>query len=113
MEPTSLRFARAARSLATAAQARGLRAPTFRSPPRVAGVTRTLRRSPGAGGSADGAGQAGDVTVSVVLRGRPWAAVAADMVDGVVAANRLAGVDADRARAALWAAVADLGERAA
>lgn len=101
MEPTSLRFARAARSLAAVAESRGLRPPTFRSPPRLAGVTRTLRRS------------AQEVTVSVVLRGRPWAAVAADMVDGVVAANGLRGVEADRARAALWAAVADLGDVAA
>lgn len=101
MEPTSLRFARTARSLATVAGSLGLRAPTFRSPPRVAGVTRTLRRS------------SQEVTVSVVLRGRPWAAVAADMVDGVVAANRLAGVDADRARSALWSAVPDMGDRAA
>jgi hypothetical protein len=101
MEPTSLRFARAARSLAAVADAHGLRPPTFRSPPRLAGVTRTLRRS------------SEEVTVSVVLRGRPWAAVAADMVDGVVAANRLRGVEADRVRAALWAAVAELGERAA
>lgn len=101
MEPTSLRFARTARSLAAVAESHGLRPPTFRSPPRLAGVSRTLRRS------------SGDVVVSVVLRGRPWAAVAADMVDGVVAANRLAGVEADRVRSALWASVGDVTDRAA
>jgi hypothetical protein len=101
MEPTSLRFARTARSLAAVAESLGLQPPTFRSPPRVAGVTRTLRRS------------SQEVIVSVVLRGRPWAAVAADMVDGVVAANGLGGVAADHARAALWSAVPDLEDEAA
>ena len=41
MEPTAVHFARTARSLADAARARGLDPPTFRSPPRVPGVTRT------------------------------------------------------------------------
>jgi hypothetical protein len=90
MEPTSLRFARLARSLADAARAQGLRAPTFRSPPRLPEVTRSIaRRGPA-------------VTVAVALRGRPWPAVVADMVEGVVAANRLTGVRADHLRAALW-----------
>ncbi|HET6951162.1 MAG TPA: hypothetical protein VFI47_12350 [Acidimicrobiales bacterium] len=95
MEPTSLRFARIARALAEAARAQGLRAPTFRSPPRLPGVSRSIvRRGP-------------VVTVAVALRDRPWPAVMADMVEGVVAANRLAGVRADRVRAALWHAVAE------
>jgi hypothetical protein len=51
--------------------------------------------------------------VAVALRHRPWAAVVADMVEGVVATNRLAGVGADRARAALWRAVAAEDELAA
>jgi hypothetical protein len=101
MEPTSLRFARLARSLGEAARAQGLRAPSFRSPPRLPGVSRSIvRRGPG-------------VTVAVALRDRPWAAVVADMVEGVVAANRLGGVGADRARAALWQAVAAEDELAA
>jgi len=101
MEPTSLRFARLARSLGEAARAQGLRAPSFRSPPRLPGVSRSIvRRGPG-------------VTVAVALRDRPWAAVVADMVEGVVAANRLAGVGADRARAGLWQAVAAEDELAA
>jgi len=101
MEPTSLRFARLARSLGEAARAQGLRAPSFRSPPRLPGVSRSIvRRGPG-------------VTVAVALRDRPWAAVVADMVEGVVAANRLAGVRADRARAGLWEAVASGRELAA
>jgi hypothetical protein len=102
MEPTSLRFARLARSLGAASRAQGLRAPAFRSPPRLAGVSRSIcRRGPGG------------ATVAVALRGRPWAAVMADMVEGVLVANRLAGVAADRARTALWEAVCEDVDRAA
>ena len=101
MEPMSLRFARVARSLAETARGQGLRAPTFRSPPRLPGLSRSIvRRGPA-------------VIVAVALRGRPWPAVVADMVEGVVAANHLAGARADQARAHLWAAVADAGDRAA
>jgi hypothetical protein len=53
------------------------------------------------------------VVVAVALRDRPWPAVVADMIEGVVAANRLAGVRADRARTALWAAVTGAGDLAA
>ena len=67
--------------------------PAFRSPPRVAGAARTIRRYP-----------AGAV-VSVRLRGRPFAEVVADMVDGVLAANQVAGDDAPRVRARLAAAL--------
>jgi hypothetical protein len=105
MEPTSLRFARIARRLTEAARAQGLRAPTFRSPPRVPGVTRTIRRGSGSGGGA--------ATVSVVLRGRPWAAVTSDMIEGTLVANRLTGVAADRARAALWSVLAEMTDQAA
>src|SRR5918996_3719777 len=90
MEPTSLRFARLARSLADAARAQGLRAPAFRSPPRIPEVTHSIvRRGP-------------VVTVAVALRERPWPAVVADMVEGVVVANRLTGVRADHVRPGLW-----------
>ena len=41
------------------------------------------------------------------LRERPWPAVLADMVEGVIAANDLSAADADRVRGALWQAVAD------
>jgi hypothetical protein len=101
MEPTSLRFARLARSLAEAARSTGLRAPTFRSPPRIPDVTRSIvRRGPA-------------VTVSVSLRDRPWPAVVADMVEGVVVANRLTGVRADHARSHLWQVAIDAEELAA
>ena len=79
MEATSLQFAAAARALGDAARARDLLVPGFRSPPRRADAERTLKRWPGG------------ATVSVRLRGRPFVAVAADMVEGVLVANGLAG----------------------
>lgn len=95
MTPTSssLRFARAVAALAQAARTLGLMVPGFRSPPRLVGVQRSIRRWPGG------------ATVSVVVRGRPWPAVQADLVEGVVAANRLTSPAADRARAELWEAL--------
>ena len=69
--------------------------PTFRSPPGISDVQRSIRRR---GGSA---------TVAVALRGRPWGAVLADMIEGIVAANRLDRTRADIIRAALWLAVED------
>ena len=50
------------------------------------------------------------VTVAVALRDRPWPAVVADMVEGVVAANRLAGVRADHVRAGLWRVATELDD---
>ena len=94
MEATSIRFASAARTLADAARRRGLRGPSYRSPPRLAGAERTLRRR-----------LDGSATVAVRVRGRPWAAVLADMIEGVVVVNDLSGADATRARTALWSAL--------
>ena len=87
---TSLAFARVARALATEARRQGLAAPAFRSPPGLAGTDRTLRRQPGGG-----------AVVSVRFRGRPVEAVVGDLVDGVVAANGLAGTAAARLRTSL------------
>ena len=94
MEATSLRFASAARTLGQVARARGLVVPGFRSPPRLAGVERAVRRRPDGG-----------ATIAIRLRGRPWVAVLGDMIEGVVVANGLTGVAADRARNALWSAI--------
>ena len=102
MQSPSLRFAAAVRTLAIGARRHGMAMPGFRSPPRLVGVTRSLRRRPDGG-----------TTIAVVVRGRPWPAVLADMVDGVVAANRLTGAAADRARARLWHAVHGDAEAAA
>src|SRR6476620_7141978 len=85
-ELPALRFADTARRLGAAAHEAGLSVPAFRSPPRVADAARTIRRYP-----------AGAV-VSVRLRGRPFAEVLADMVDGVLAANQVSAADGPRER---------------
>jgi hypothetical protein len=94
---SSIRFVRAVQALGAAARARGLVVPGFRSPPRLTGVQRSIRRFP------NGA------MVAVVVRGRPWPAVLADLVEGVIAANALVGPAADSARSALWEALAAEG----
>jgi hypothetical protein len=91
----ALRFAAAARRLGAAARGVGLTPPAFRCPPRVAGANRTIRRYPGG------------AVVAVRLRGRPFEAATADMVDGVLAANRVPEADASRLRAALASALVD------
>ncbi len=104
-EPTeagSLRFVAVARALAAAARREGWTCPAFRSPPGLVGVSRTIRRR-----------RDGPATVAVVLRGRPWAAVLGDMVEGVVVANGLQGTTADRCRNALWRELREVGEEAA
>ena len=93
-EALSLRFAEAVRRLSEVARAAGWTLPTFRSPPGVADVTRTMRRR-----------FDGTVVVAVALRGRPWPTVLADLVEGVVVTNRLAGAEADQCRRRLRAAL--------
>ena len=102
MESSSAaRFAHAARTLSREAKRRGLVAPSFRCPPRLVGVDRSLRRRPGGG------------VVAVRVRGRSWPAVLADMIEGVVVVNELSPPQATRARTELWDAVAAAGEEVA
>jgi len=89
----ALRFADVARRIGAASHEAGLVVPAFRCPPRVPGVDRTIRRYP------NGA------VVSVTLRGRPFADVVVDMIDGVLAANRVPESDAPRVRAVLTGAL--------
>ena len=98
MEASSLRFAAAARSLGEVARAAGLVVPSFRSPPRLEGVDRTMKRQVDAAGVES-------VIVSVRIKGRPWVSVLADMIDGVLVANALSGPTAGAARTVLWGAV--------
>ena len=91
----SLRFAEVAQQLSAAARGGGLRAPTFRSPPRILGRDRSLRHRPD-----------GSVAVAVRIDGRPFVAVVADMIDGVIAANALTDTDAQAARRLLWDSIA-------
>ncbi|MCY3862692.1 MAG: hypothetical protein OXG67_12115 [bacterium] len=89
-----LAFAEAARQLGMAVRGQELVVPSFRSPPREVGRRRTLARH------GDGS-----VTVSVMVRNRIWEAVLADMIEGVVAANQLDGIDAEVLRDQLWEAL--------
>lgn len=43
--------------------------------------------------------------MAVVVKGRPYQAVAADMIEGIVIANDLDGTEATRVRTRLWEAV--------
>ena len=90
---SALDFGEMSRVVAAEARRHGLVAPSFRSPPRLSGATRTLRRYAN-----------GQWLVSVLCRGRDMADVAADMVDGVLAANGLEGTAAEGWRITLRAA---------
>jgi hypothetical protein len=83
-----------ARFLAAESRQQGLTVPAFRSPPRVSGASRTIRRL------RDGA------VVSVQIRGRTAEQVAADMIDGIMITNRLAPAAEAQVREMLLAAVA-------
>ena len=89
-----LAFAEAARQLGMAVRDQGLVMPSFRSPPREIGRRRTLVRH-----------RDGSVTVAVMVRNRVWAAVLADMIEGVVVANALVDADAEVLRDQLWEAL--------
>jgi hypothetical protein len=90
---TTVEFAATARTLTREARRRQLLAPSFRCPPRLVGVDRSIRRRP------NGA------VVSIRLQGRPRGAVVADMIEGVVVANDLRPPAADRVRTELWTAL--------
>lgn len=95
-QPPAIRFAEVVRAVTAVARRRGLQVPVFRSPPKLTDVDRTLRRR------ADG-----EAVVAVRLTGRPFAAVQADVIAGVVAVNGLQGRDAGRFRRAAWSALGD------
>jgi hypothetical protein len=87
-------FSESVRTVVAVARRRGLRPPAFRSPPRLDGVDRSIQRR-----------RNGVVTVAVRREDRPLAAIRSDVVEGVVAANRLSGEAADRFRRAAWSAL--------
>jgi hypothetical protein len=98
---TTVEFAAAARALTSEARRRGLIGPSYRCPPRLVGVDRSIRRRP------NGA------VVSIRLQGRPRGAVIADMIEGIVVANLLVPPVADRVRTELWTAVESAAAAAA
>jgi hypothetical protein len=88
---TAARFCAVARLLADEARRRGLAPPGFRSPPKLPDAPRTIRR------------QGASTGVAVRRAGRPADEVIADMVEGVLVANRVSGAEAERWRAELAA----------
>lgn len=92
MESPSVRFAATARLLTSAARHRGLEGPSFRSPPRLPRADRSLKRIR----------KLDRTIVSVRISGRPWDDVIMDMIEGVIAANRLEGDTAAQLRRDLW-----------
>jgi hypothetical protein len=93
MSADSLRFTTTARAVAAEARRLRLRVPSFRSPPKLRGAARTIRR------------RADDATIAVVIRGRSEADIAADVIEGVIVANGLKGDAAVRCRRRLAASV--------
>ncbi|MEA2973358.1 MAG: hypothetical protein QOG82_1816 [Actinomycetota bacterium] len=93
-----VRFATAARRLGAEARRRGLAVPGFRSPPRLPGAVRSIRRRPD-----------GSVFVAVRVHGRSVEDVVTDMVDGILAANRSASGEAGAAAAEHRAALLEAG----
>ena len=93
-EPWSARFSALARLAADAARAAGLRPPIFKSPPANAELDRSLRRQPD-----------GRCVIAVRAAGRPPADIMTDLLEGVIAANRLTGDAAEKTRAKLRAFV--------
>ncbi|MBT8240110.1 MAG: hypothetical protein KJN63_02665 [Acidimicrobiia bacterium] len=89
---SAIDFAAIGRVLADAAAGRNIEGPTFRSPPRIPGVQRSVTRN-----------RDGSVTVAVAVRQRPVLAVLADMIDGVVLASGLLGAEAGSFYNELWA----------
>lgn len=88
---SALQFSETVRQVVALARRHQLRPPVFRSPPRLDGVDRSIRRRPN-----------GTVVVAVRRVDRPLAAVQADVIDGVLAANGVVGEPADRFRHAAW-----------
>ena len=86
------KFTAAARVLAQRAAELDLVVPGFRSPPRIVGVNRSIRRSRDSEGGV----------VAVRLSDRPFTAAVGDMIEGVIFINRLEPPEADRARTQLW-----------
>lgn len=80
-------FSSTVRLLAEEARRAGLAVPGFRSPPRLPGVSRSIRRLP-----------AGASVVAVAIRGRTTGDILADLIEGIVTCNALEGQEAEAAR---------------
>ena len=89
-ESISIQFSIAVRTLGRIADQLGYRIPQFRCPPPSAKYQRSVRKT----------GEE-NLSISIVIRGRPWLAILADIVEGVVIANTQSGQDSEL-RNILW-----------
>ena len=101
MRADTVSFSSAVRAVADEARQMGLMVPAFRSPPGIAGADRTIRR-----------GQ-GTLVVAIRIRGRTFADVVADVVEGVLVANSIGRASDLRVRRRLLAAVQPVSRQAA
>lgn len=92
-ESVSIQFSITIRTLGRIAHQLGYQTPQFRCPPPSAKYQRSVRRN-------------NDVlSISIVIRGRPWLAVLADIVEGFVLANAKLVQDSE-IRNILWDCIA-------
>jgi hypothetical protein len=93
----SVRFAIVAKTITQVAANCGLEVPGFKSPPRSGGIDRTVRR------------QSCGSIVAVRIKDRPFEAVIADMIEGVVLCNSMSTEKAGKLRNLLWSAAMQIG----
>ncbi len=94
----SVHFSMVARAITRAGKRIGLHVPGFRSPPQSGQLDRTVRRH-----------KSGSI-VAVRVKGRPFAAVIGDLVEGVVVCNQLTQREAGDVRNVLWHAAIQVGQ---
>ncbi|MEG3596325.1 MAG: hypothetical protein VX360_04670 [Actinomycetota bacterium] len=93
----SVRFAIVAKSITQVAAGCGLVVPGFKTPPRSGDLDRTVRR------------QSCGSIVAVRIKDRPFEAVIADMIEGVVLCNDMSIEKAGKLRNLLWDAAMQTG----
>ena len=73
IDSPAVRFGELARIVASEARQLGLAVPVFKSPCRIEGANRSIRRRPD-----------GSPVVAITIAGRPWDDIIADLIAGVV-----------------------------
>mgnify|MGYP001187986673 FL=1 len=89
----SVRFSIVAKVITQVGARCGIEVPGFKSPPRSADLDRTVRR------------QSSGSVVAVRIRDRPFEAVIADMIEGVILCNDVPIGKAGKLRNIMWSAV--------
>ncbi len=104
----TVRFAQMARTIVDAARSLGLRSPGFMAPPRHTTADRTITRT-GTRTRTGGDNKNNEsCLVAVRVKGRPLAAIKADIIEGVIVANNLTVDEAVPVRKELWCCLTTL-----